>query len=68
MDLTIIQVAERLDRHPALVRRWVREGLLPAYKIGTYWFIKEEDLAAFVEPGRKPWKRRAARNDEERER
>ena len=58
MDLTIAQVAERLGRHPDLVRRWVRVGVLPAYKIGTYWFIKEADLARFTQPGRKPWKRR----------
>ncbi len=65
MDLTIAQAAARLDRHPDLVRRWVREGALPAYKIGTYWFIKEADLAAFVEPGRKPWKRRHPRGKEQ---
>ncbi len=57
MDLTVHQVAARLDRHPDLVRRWIRTGALPAYKIGTYWFVRETALAAFTEPDRKPWKR-----------
>ena len=60
MDLTVAQAAARLGRHPDLVRRWIRDGLLPAYKIGTYWFIREADLARFAQPGRKPWKRRDA--------
>jgi excisionase family DNA binding protein len=66
VDLTIGEVATRLDRHPDLVRRWIRSGALPAYKIGTYWFVKEEDLAAFPEPARKPWKL-ANKSDEEDE-
>ena len=63
MDLTVEQVAARLDRHPDLVRRWIRAGGLPAYKIGTYWFVRARDLDTFVEPGRKPWKRRAVERE-----
>ena len=32
--LTVSQVASRLNVHPNTIRRWVRQGLLKAHRIG----------------------------------
>ena len=29
--------------------KWARDGILPAFKIGKKWVIKEEDLNNFLE-------------------
>lgn len=43
--LTVPEVARRVGKHPETVRRWIREGKLPATKIGTQHVIDENDLA-----------------------
>lgn len=43
--LTVPEVARRVGKHPETVRRWIREGKLPATKIGTQHIIDESDLA-----------------------
>jgi excisionase family DNA binding protein len=45
--LTVVQVAERLQLHPETIRRWVREGKLPAVKLGSDragFRIRESDV------------------------
>lgn len=42
--LTVPQAARRLGRNPETVRRWIREGKLNAYKVGTQHVIDERDL------------------------
>ncbi len=52
--LTTDQVAERLHLHQNTVIRYIREGKLPAAKVGNAYRIKESTLAAFLgetEPG-----------------
>lgn len=44
MELTVPQVAARIDRNPETVRRWIREGRLAARKIGTQHLVDEDDL------------------------
>ena len=46
-DLTLLQVSRELDRSLEQVRRYVREGKLPAHKLGMQWFVKQRDLMAF---------------------
>ena len=46
-ELTLLQVARELDRSLEQVRRYVREGKLPAHKLGMQWFVKHRDLNAF---------------------
>lgn len=44
--LTVPEAARRCGRNPETIRRWIREGKLPADKIGTQWFVDELDLDA----------------------
>ena len=46
-ELTLLQVSRELDRSLEQVRRYVREGKLPAHKLGMQWFVKSRDLKAF---------------------
>ncbi len=45
--LTVPEAARRVGRNPETVRRWIREGKLPASKVGTQHVIEEGDLAEF---------------------
>lgn len=66
-DLTLAEVAARLDRNLELVRVWVASGRLTGRKRADRWFVAARDLARFVkgEPIRRTWspqaKERAAR-------
>ena len=53
-DLTLLQVARELDRSLEQVRRYVREGKLPARKLGMQWFVNSHDLKTFKQEGGKP--------------
>jgi len=45
--ISVPEAARRVGRNPETVRRWIREGKLPARKIGTQHFIEEDDLDGF---------------------
>ncbi|MEO3885362.1 helix-turn-helix domain-containing protein [Nonomuraea sp. B5E05] len=45
---TVEQVAAQLGLHVKTVRNYVREGRLPAVRIGKRYRIAKEDLAAFT--------------------
>jgi excisionase family DNA binding protein len=49
--LTVPQAARRTHRHPETIRRWIREGKLPARKVGTQHVIEEADLEELVVQG-----------------
>ena len=42
--MTVREVAAELDRSIEQVRRYIREGKLPAQKIGMQWFVDLKDL------------------------
>lgn len=46
--LTVPEAARRVGRNPETVRRWIREGRLPARKVGTQHVIEESDLRAML--------------------
>ena len=48
MSLTVPEAARRTGRNAETIRRWIREGRLPATKVGTQHVIAEEDLAAAI--------------------
>ena len=45
--LTLKEVARELGRSLEQVRRYVREGKLPARKLGMQWFVSRRALEAF---------------------
>ena len=45
--LTIKEVARELGRSLEQVRRYVREGKLPAEKLGMQWFVSRRALETF---------------------
>jgi excisionase family DNA binding protein len=42
--LTVPEAARRARRNPETIRRWIREGRLPATKVGTQHVLDERDL------------------------
>lgn len=47
-QLTVSEAATRARRHPETIRRWVREGKLPATRAGTQFVIDDRDLAILL--------------------
>ncbi len=52
--LTLKDVAQEIGRSLEQVRRYVREGKLPAEKLGMQWFVERQDLEAFKGQAGKP--------------
>ena len=50
--LTVPEVAKRLRVHQLTVRRHIKDGSLPAVRVGRAIRVKEDDLNAFLEPTR----------------
>jgi excisionase family DNA binding protein len=46
-DISLHDVAEMLDVHYMTVYRYVRQGQLPATKVGRSWYVKPSDLELF---------------------
>lgn len=46
-EIRLHDVALELGRSLEQVRRYVREGKLPAQKLGMQWFVKRRDLEIF---------------------
>ena len=42
--LTCSQIAQRTGYDKETVRRWCRDGVLPAFKLGVEWLVNEKDL------------------------
>ena len=47
--VTCTEIAKRKDLDKETIRRWCREGRLPAFKVGKEWLVREADLQA-LEP------------------
>jgi excisionase family DNA binding protein len=41
---TVEEVAKALKIHPYTVRRLVREGKIPAFKVGGQWRFRKDDI------------------------
>ncbi len=52
-NLNMLDVARELGRSLEQVRRYVREGKLPAKKLGLQWFVSRAALESF-KAGRRP--------------
>jgi len=47
--ITVPEAAKRAGKDPETIRRWIRNGRLPARKIGTQHVIEEADLEPLLE-------------------
>ena len=47
--LTVPEAARSTGRNPETIRRWIREGRLPARKVGTQHLIEDQDLVLLDE-------------------
>ena len=52
--LSVEEVARRLDVHEVTVYRWCRSGRLRCSRPGKSWWVREIDLAAFLEQSHQP--------------
>ena len=52
-NLRVRDVAERLDVSSKTVYKWLREGLIPASRLGKSWIISEDALQEALRPGSK---------------
>lgn len=48
--LRIREVADRLNVSEKTVYKWLKQGLIPASRIGTTWIVTEESLQALLNP------------------
>lgn len=48
---TVEQAAEYLQVHYNTIRRWIKQGVIPAFKIGRFWRIYGRDLLALNKLG-----------------
>jgi|SRR5450759_4646427 excisionase family DNA binding protein len=49
--MTVQEVADVLRMHTKGVYRWIREGIIPAYKLGATWFIVRDELKDAMRQG-----------------
>ena len=47
--LSVPEVAELLGVQQATIYRWLRDGEVPAYKVGSTWVILREELCDYLE-------------------
>jgi excisionase family DNA binding protein len=48
--LRVHEAAAFLRAHPTSLHRWVREGRIPARKVGNYLLFAQKDLEEFAAP------------------
>ena len=55
--VTVAEAATLLRVAPSTVRRWIREGDVPAYRIGRRRVaLRRDDLANLITPARPAWR------------
>jgi excisionase family DNA binding protein len=47
--LSVEKISQELDVKIEMVRRWIRQKHLTAYKVGNTYRVKREDLEKFLE-------------------
>jgi excisionase family DNA binding protein len=45
---TIKEIADYLEVHPMTVYKYVQNGKIPAFKIGTSWRIRKESIEKWI--------------------
>ena len=49
--LTVPEVAEMLNVTKPGVYKWLKEGVIPGYKLGSTWFILRDELKEALDAG-----------------
>lgn len=49
--LTVPEVAEMLNVTKPGIYKWLKDGVIPGYKIGSTWFILRDELKEALEAG-----------------
>lgn len=65
--LTVPEVAEMLNVTKPGVYKWLKEGVIPGYKLGSTWFILRDELKEALDAGANTRRVRAAALAEEDE-
>jgi len=47
---TVLELADKLNKHPQTIRRWISKGRLKAVKIGGGVFIPESEIQSMTKP------------------
>ena len=47
---TVLELADKLNKHPQTIRRWISKGRLKAVKIGGGVFIPESEIQSMAKP------------------
>ena len=47
--MTIKDVAEYLDVHPMTIYKYVKQGKIPALKIGASWRVRKDSMKKWME-------------------
>lgn len=48
------EVAERLGTSQKTIYAWLRQGIIPGYKLGTTWLIIRDELKSTLRAGANP--------------
>lgn len=51
VKLDVTQVAELLGVTKKGVYQWIRQGIIPAYKLGSTWFVLRDELRDTIASG-----------------
>lgn len=51
LTLTVPEIAELLGMTKPGVYKWLKDGVIPGYKVGSTWFILREELKQTLEAG-----------------
>jgi len=46
--MTVKDIAEYMDMHPMTIYKYVKEGNIPAFKIGSSWRIRRESIQKWI--------------------
>jgi excisionase family DNA binding protein len=57
---SVEQISQMLNMHTKTIQRYIREGKLPATKIGKAWRVSGHDLSVFVQGSNKTIEHKAA--------
>lgn len=51
--MTIRDIAEYMDVHPMTIYKYVKQGKIPAFKIGASWRIRKDSIKKWMEESEK---------------